>query len=153
MVAINPRQRHAAGFERIGRRFASRRVISVRAATDVDGDDSTSSGKYSIDDNFTVRRGQMGPADAGQEEFAIEKIWSKRRINTAVLYLLQWEGYAELQWDFQGGISWQALAEFEREYVGSVWDLQTTRGRRRTLKRERPTRTSRRIQGMVSNTK
>ncbi|KAG6949719.1 hypothetical protein JG687_00014682 [Phytophthora cactorum] len=44
-------------------------------------------------------------------------------------------------------ISWQAIARFEREYAESVWGHQSTRGRRRTLKRERPTRTSRRIRG------
>ncbi|KAG6970166.1 hypothetical protein JG688_00005000 [Phytophthora aleatoria] len=44
-------------------------------------------------------------------------------------------------------ISWQAIAEFEREYAESVGVHQSTRDRRRTLKRERPTRTSRRIRG------
>ncbi|KAF1785905.1 hypothetical protein GQ600_9341 [Phytophthora cactorum] len=42
-------------------------------------------------------------------------------------------------------ISWQAIAEFEREYAESAWDHQSTRCRRRTLKRERLTRTSYRI--------
>lgn len=39
-------------------------------------------------------------------------------------------------------IPWQAVRVFERETIYSVWLFKSTRGRRRTLRRERPTRSS-----------
>ncbi|KAG3148567.1 hypothetical protein PI124_g14088 [Phytophthora idaei] len=146
MVAIHPQQRHAASFERIGGRFAGRRLPAARGAR-VDSEDSDSDGG---DANFIVRVGQIAGESSVRDEYAVKRLWAKWRINAVVFFLVKWEDFDELQWIPQKDISWQAIAEFEREYAESVWDHQSTRGRCRTLERERPTRPSRRIRARVA---
>ncbi|KAF1795596.1 Chromo domain-like [Phytophthora cactorum] len=99
------------------------------------------------DANFIVRGGQLADESSVGDEYAVKRLWAKWRINAVVFFLVEWEDCDELQWIPQKDISWQAIAEFEREYAESVGVHQSARDRRRTLKRERPTRTSRRIRG------
>ncbi|KAG3033344.1 hypothetical protein PC121_g3067 [Phytophthora cactorum] len=121
MVAINPRQRHATSFERIGGRFAGRHLLATRDA---------------------VKTVTVGTQTSSSVEVNLR--------TKAPLETIEWEDCDELQWIPQKDISWQAIAEFEREYAESVGVHQSARDRRRTLKRERPTRTSRRTRARVA---
>ncbi|KAG6958120.1 hypothetical protein JG687_00009583 [Phytophthora cactorum] len=132
--------------ERIGGRFAGRRLPAARGAR-ADCEDSDSDGG---DANFIVRGGQIAGESSVGDEYTVKRLWAKRRINAVVFFLVEWEDFDELQWIPQKDISWQAIDEFEREYAESVWDHQSTRGHRRTLNRERPTRTCRRIRARVA---
>lgn len=147
MVAINPRQRHAASFARIGGRFVTRLSAPATEPSREDDHDDMLDNTSTL--NLIVRGGRMKAAlpGNGQEEYEVKRIWAKRKLNKVVLYLVQWENYEEMHWIPQGDISWQALSDFEREYADSVWDYQSTRGRRQVLRRERPARTSQRIRG------
>ncbi|KAG3117216.1 hypothetical protein PI125_g3975 [Phytophthora idaei] len=123
MVAINPRQRHATSFERIDGRFAGRHLPATRDAVKT----------------VTVT---VGTQTSSSVEVNLRA--------KAPLETIEWEDFDELQWIPQKDIPWQAIAKFECEYAESAGVHQSTRDRRRTLKRERATRTSRRIRARVA---
>jgi hypothetical protein len=85
-----------------------------------------------------------------ENEHTVHRIWSMRQINTVVFYLIQWEDDSSLTWEPRANVPWQLVAEFERTNVNTIWDFQSTRGRRRSLPRERPTRVSQRLRGMIA---
>ncbi|RAW25404.1 hypothetical protein PC110_g18184 [Phytophthora cactorum] len=84
MIAINPRQRHAASFERIGGRFAGRRLPAARGAR-ANSEDSDSDGG---DANFVVCGGQIAGESSVEDEYAVKRLWAKQRINAVVFFLV-----------------------------------------------------------------
>ncbi|KAG7390882.1 hypothetical protein PHYPSEUDO_006366 [Phytophthora pseudosyringae] len=132
--------------------FQSRRRCSGYSAASKPNDENASDDD---EDNFIARGERFGAvvteeATLLEDEFDLQRIWAKRRINSITLYLAQWHGFEELTWEPAQNFAPQILHEFERQYELSIWDYQSTRGRRRVLRRERPTRTSQRLRARRS---
>ena len=141
MARLTSRQRHTRSFER--RQDGT--LLRVAQPRDETGSSSDSDG-----DEPTRGLFARPTAIAREDEFIVERIWSKKSVNRMFFYLIQWEGHAELTWEPRDHIPWQLIAEFERENHGAIWYHYSTRGRpRRNVPREEPTRTSRRLRGKV----
>ncbi|KAE9041670.1 hypothetical protein PR002_g4330 [Phytophthora rubi] len=89
------------------------------------------------------------PAVPAADPFVLSRLWSKRRINQKGFYLVQWECYEDLTWEPTANLPCELVARFEAANRDSVWDFQSTRGRRRRLGSERPTRRSTRVRGKL----
>ncbi|KAE9025071.1 hypothetical protein PF011_g3198 [Phytophthora fragariae] len=143
MTPQNAHQRHVAQFSSRDGRFLriggpnapEPRVVATAGA---DGSDNDSD-----DGNFIVRGGlDNAPAVPAADAFVVSRLWTKRRINQKSFYLVQWEGYEDLTWEPTAKLPWELVAWFEATNRDSVWGFQSTRGRRRRHRSERPTRRS-----------
>ncbi|KAG3168992.1 hypothetical protein PI126_g3041 [Phytophthora idaei] len=85
MVAINPRQRHAASFERIGGRLLNNCQLPGVPERTVKTVTVTVGGA-----NIIVRGGQIAGGSSVGDEYAVKRLWAKRRINAVVFFLVEW---------------------------------------------------------------
>lgn len=134
MTSRTPRQQFVARVERrtdarFLRMAPSRPPPPESSSSETPDDDSEG-------DAPPVTRGLFATAVPEEAEFEVRRIWAKWRINSTVLYLVQCESYVNLTWEPQANIPWQTLAAFEVAHRDSVWEYQSTRGRRRPLPRE-----------------
>ncbi|ETI56821.1 hypothetical protein F443_00783 [Phytophthora nicotianae P1569] len=61
-----------------------------------------------------------------------------------------WEGHEDLTWEPTDNLPLDLMAGFEASHKDSVWDYQSTRGMRRQLRAELPTRRSTRVRARSS---
>ncbi|KAG2783872.1 hypothetical protein Pcac1_g6451 [Phytophthora cactorum] len=150
MVPLKPRQRHTSWFQRIRSMFNH-----VRTALSSSPPSPFNEHEDSDDDDNFIARGRRFRESGSEElvvqedDYELKQIWAKRQIEVLPLYLAQREGFEELTWEPAAHFSPKILRDFEQQYEDSVWDYQSARGRRRVLRRERPTRTSQRIRRKV----
>ncbi|ETO74993.1 hypothetical protein F444_09373 [Phytophthora nicotianae P1976] len=146
MTPLSARQRHAAQFERLDGRFF--RVGGPNL--EPEGAGRHSDDESDDDTNFVVRGGLRQSTEAADDSFAVRQLWAKRQINSVVFYLVQWEGHEDLTWEPTHNLPLDLMAGFEASHKDSVWDYQSTRGMRRQLRAERPTRRSTRVRARSS---
>ncbi|ETP12024.1 hypothetical protein F441_12508, partial [Phytophthora nicotianae CJ01A1] len=146
MTPLSAGQRHAAQFERLEGRFFRVDGPNLEPA----GAPSHSDDESDDDTNFIVRGGLRQSTEAAADSFAVRQLWAKRQINSVVFYLVQWESHEDLTWEPTHNLPLDLVARFEASHKHSVWAYQSTRGRLRQLRAERPTRRSTRIRARSS---